>query len=58
MNVRDGHHSKKAVTFNMHGKLDDKIDKLMSMMSTLTVQGNKQDKQSSPKYIKEKREDR
>ena len=33
MNVRDGYNSKKVVTFDMQDRLDDKIDKLTSMMS-------------------------
>ena len=47
--IRDGYNNTKVVTFNMQERLNDKIDKLMSMMSKLTVHGNKQDKQFKPK---------
>ena len=47
--VRDGCHTTKAVIFNMQDRLDDKIDKVTSMMRKLTAQGNKQDKQFKPK---------
>ena len=49
MNVRDGPNSKKVVTFEMQDRLDDKIDKLTSMMSKLTVQGNNQIKPFKPR---------
>ena len=42
MNVRDGYNSKKVVIFDMQDRLDDKIDKLTSIMSKLTAQGNNQ----------------
>ena len=47
MNIKDGYNSKK-VTFHMQDSLDDKIDKLTSMMSKLTAQDNNQDKQFKP----------
>ena len=37
MNVRDGYNSKKVVAFDMQDRLDDKIDKLTSMMNKLTA---------------------
>ena len=37
MNIRDGYNSKKEVTFDTEDRLDDKIDKLMSLMSKLTA---------------------
>ena len=37
MNIKDGYISKK-VTFNAQDSLDDKIDRLMSMMRNLTTQ--------------------
>ena len=40
MNVRDGYNSKKVVTFDIQNRLDDKIDKLTSVMSKLTAQGS------------------
>ena len=42
----------------MQDKLDDKIDKLTSMMSKLTAQSHKQDKQFKPKIYEGKRENR
>ena len=55
MNIRDGYKSKKVVTFVMQDRLDDKIDKLTSMMSKLTAQGNNQNKQFKPKIYQRKR---
>ena len=56
MKVRDGYNNTtEAATFNMQDRLDDKIDKLTSMMSKLTAQGNKQDKQFKPKIYQGKR---
>ena len=47
--VRDGYHNKMGVTVDTQDRLDDKIDKLTSMMSKLTAQGNNQNKQFKPK---------
>ena len=55
MNTRDGNNSKKVVTFGTQDRLDDKIDKLMSMMSKLTAQGNNWNKQFRPKMYQGKR---
>ena len=46
MKVSESHNStnKKLVTFNTQDRLDDKIDKLTSMVCKLTAQGNTQDK--------------
>ena len=55
MNIRDGYNSKKVVTFYTQDRLDDKIDKLTSMMSILTAQGNNQNKQFKPKIYQGKR---
>ena len=41
MNIRDGYNSEKVVTFDTQDRLDDKVDKLTSMVSKLTTQGNK-----------------
>ena len=51
MKVSKNHNAtnKKAVSLNMQDRLDDKIDKLTSMMSKLTTQDDKQDKQFKPK---------
>ena len=43
------HNNKTGVSFNMQDRLHYKIDKLTSMMSKLTAQDNKQDKQFEPK---------
>ena len=37
MNIRDGYNSQKVVTFDTQDRLDDKIDKLISIMSKLTA---------------------
>ena len=44
MSIKDGYSSKKAA-FNMQDSLDDKIDKLMSMISKLTAQDDNPSKQ-------------
>ena len=56
MNIRDGHNSKKVVTFDMQDRLDDKIGKLTSMMSKLTAQGNYQNKQFKTQDISREKE--
>ena len=48
MNTKDGYVSKK-VTFGTHDGLEEKIDTLMSMMSKLTTQDDRQNKQFKPK---------
>ena len=58
MNVRDGYNSKKVATFDMQDRLDDKIDKLTSMMSKLTAKGSSQNNCLNPKFIKAKGEDK
>ena len=56
MKVSEGYHTNnKAVSFVMQDSLDAKIDKLMSMMSKLTAQGDKQDKQFKPKIYQGKK---
>ena len=55
MNIRDGYNSKKVVTFDTHDRLDDKINKLTSMMSKLTAQGSNQNKLFKPKIYQGKR---
>ena len=55
MSIRDGYNSKKVVTFDTQDRLKDKIDKLTSMMSKLTAQGNNQNKQFKPKIYQGKR---
>ena len=53
MNIKDGYISEKVI-FNMQDSLDDKIDRLMSMMSKLTAQDASQDKQSKFKIYQNK----
>ena len=48
MSIKDGYNSKK-VTFDTQNSLDDKIDKLTSLMSKLTAHDNNQNKQFTPK---------
>ena len=48
MSIKDWYISKK-VTFDTQDSLDDKIDKLTSMMSKLTAHDNSQNKQFKPK---------
>ena len=55
MNIRDGYNSKKVVTFDMQDRLDNKIDKLTSLMIKLTAQGNNQNKPFKPKIYQGKR---
>ena len=55
MKVRDRYHNTKAVIFNTQHRLDDQINKLTSMMSKQTAQGNKQDKQFKPKIYQVKK---
>ena len=55
MNIRDGYNSKKVVTFDTQDRLDDKIDRLTSMMHKLTTQGNSQNKQFKPKICHSKK---
>ena len=45
----------KVVMFDTQDRLDDKIDKLTSIMSKLTVRGNNQNKQFKPKIYQGKR---
>ena len=54
MNKKDGYISKK-VTFETHDSLDEKIDRLTSMMSKLTTQDVNETKQFKPKIYQSKR---
>ena len=51
MNIKDGHISKKVI-FDTQDSLDDKIDRLTSMMRKLTAQDDNQNKQFKLRYIK------
>ena len=53
MSIKDGYNSKK-VTFDMQGSLDDKTDKLASMMSKMTAQDDNLNKQFKPKIYQGK----
>ena len=54
INIKDRYISKK-VTFDMQDGLEEKIDRLMSMMSKLTAQDVDQIKQFKPKIYQSKR---
>ena len=54
MNIKDGYNSKNF-TFDIQDSLDEKIDRLTSMMSKLTAQDNDQGKQFKPKIYQSKR---
>ena len=45
----------KTVTFSTQDGLEEKIDRLVTMMSTLTVQDDEKDKQFKPKIFQSKR---
>ena len=53
MSIEDGYNSKK-VTFGIQDSLDDKIDKLISMMNKLTPQHDNQNKQFKSKIYQNK----
>ena len=56
MNIWDGYNkSKKVVTFDTQDRLDDKLDKITSMMSKLTAQGSSQNRQFKIKNYQCKR---
>ena len=56
MNIRDGYiSSKKVVKFDMKDWLDDKLDKITSMMSKLTAQGSSQNRAFKSKNVSRKR---
>ena len=54
MNIKDGNNSKK-VTFNTQDSLEEKTDKLTSMMSKLMAQDDGQNMQFKPKIYQSKR---
>ena len=55
MNIKDGYTSKK-VTFDTQNSLDEKTDRLTSMMSKLTAQDDDQIKQFKPKIYQNESE--
>ena len=54
INIKDGYTSEK-VTFDTQDALEEKIDRLMSMMSKLTTQDDSHNKQFKPKIYQGKR---
>ena len=54
MNIEDGYICKK-VTFNTQGGLEEKVDSLTSILSKLTTQENRQNKQFKPKIYQGKK---
>ena len=55
MNIQDCYNNGKKVTFDMQDRLDDKIDKLTSMMNKLTAWGNNEYKKFKPKIYQRRR---
>ena len=54
MSMKDGYVNKK-VTFDTQDGLEEKIDRLTTMMTKLTTQDDGQDKQFKPKIYQGKR---
>ena len=57
MSMKESYVNKK-VTFDTQDSLEEKTDRLMMMMSTLTTQDDGQNKQFNPKIYQGKKEDR
>ena len=55
MNLRDGYNSKKMVTLDTQDRSNENLDKITSMMSRLTGQGNNQNGPFKPKIYQGKR---
>ena len=56
MNTWTGYNSiEKTISFDIQDRLDDKMDKLTSMMSKLSAQGSKQNRPFKPKIYQGKR---
>ena len=59
MNIEEGNNSNtKVVSFDIHGRLDDKIGKPTSMRSKLTAQGSNQNRPFKSKIYQGKGEDK
>ena len=57
MNIQEGSgNNKKIVSFDMQDMLDNKIDKLTSMMSKFSTQGSNQNRPFKPKIYQEREE--
>ena len=57
MNMKDSYIYKK-VTFDKQDGLEERIDRLTTMMSKLTTQDDGQNRQFNLRYIKARKEDR
>ena len=56
INKQDGYNSdKKVVTFDTQDRLDDKLDKITSIMNKLTAQGSSQNRLFKPKIYQVRR---
>ena len=55
MNIGDGYNSKKVAIFDMQDMLNDKLDKLTSIMSRMIAQDSSQNKLFKPKIYQGKR---
>ena len=55
MNIRDGYNSKKVVTFDMQDRLDNKLDKITSILRKLKAQGRNQNRPFKHKIYQGKR---
>ena len=55
MNIRDGYNNQKVVTFDTQDRLDEKLDKITSIMSKMTAQGSNQHRPFKPKSYQGKR---
>ena len=55
MNIRNEYNSKRVVAFDTQDRLDDKLDKITTMMSKLTDQGSNQNWPFKPKLYQGKR---
>ena len=54
MSIKDSYNNKK-VTFDMHNRLEEKIDRLTVMMSKLIAKDDGANKQFKPKMFQSKR---
>ena len=56
MNIRDGYNSKKMVMFDTWDRLDDKIEKLTSMLNKITTQSSYLNRQFKPEIYQRQKE--
>ena len=57
MSIKDNYNDKR-ITFDMQDGLEEKIDRLTAVMSKLTANDGRTDKQFNPRYFTAKEEDR